>query len=119
MALSANWLLSSAVGLSAALVQARRLGVHIGANGHPTNGFGLGPVLGPVLGPGPWPGSGPPGQEAGYGLLEHLVADRGHMVAPGNLERPAGRQQARQLRRRAADHILGSERDQRRDPDGG
>src|ERR1700681_859589 len=72
-------------------------------------------VLGPYLSP----GSGPPGEETQNALLEHLVSDRGHMVATGNLERPARRQQVRQFRRGAADRILGAERNQRRDPNPG
>jgi hypothetical protein len=40
-----NWLHSSADRLPAALVQPRRLGVHIRLNPRPTNGFGLDPGL--------------------------------------------------------------------------
>ena len=64
-------------------------------------------------------GSGPTGQEARDALLEHLVPDRGHVVAIRNLQRLAGRQQSRQLRRGAADHVLAADRDQRRDADRG
>src|ERR1700694_1928431 len=64
-------------------------------------------------------GSGPPGEKAQDALLEYLVSDRGHMVAPGYLARRAGRQQGRQFRGRAPDRILAADRDQRRDPDAG
>src|SRR5260370_39325461 len=83
---------------------------------------GLGPVLArswPGLGPVLGPRSGPPGEEGQDALLEDLVSDRSHMIAPGNLEGLAGRQQGRQFRRGAADHILAAERDQGRDPDRG
>ncbi len=51
-------------------------------------------------------------------LLEDLVADREHMVAPGDIERSARRQQGRKLVRRARDRVLGADRDQHRRADG-
>src|SRR6266545_7329840 len=59
----------------------------------------------------------PPGQERRHPLLEHLVADREHMVAPGDIERPAGRQHGCQLMGGAGDRVLAADRDQHRHMD--
>ena len=41
--------------------------------------------------------SGPLGEEVEHALFEDLVADREHVIASGNVERPASRQQGRKL----------------------
>src|SRR5262249_29816486 len=53
-------------------------------------------------------------EKAQHRRLERLVSHRKHVISPGDLERPAGRQQRRKLVRRTRDHIFAADRDQHR-----
>src|SRR5438105_15793828 len=61
----------------------------------PTNGFGR--------------PSGPLGEKIQHPLLERLVPHRQHVIAPGDVERPARGQKRRQLRRGARDRLLAAD----------
>ena len=58
-----------------------------------------------------------PGTTRGYRLLEHLVADREHVVPSRHIERPPRREQIRELLRGARNRILGADRHQHRRAD--
>src|SRR5262249_22107151 len=53
-------------------------------------------------------------EKAQHRRLERLISHRKHVISPGDLERPAGRQQRRKLLRRTRDHVVAADRDQHR-----